>query len=176
MVGRSKGVRHRSRHDRARTRAPAQALDGSPDSRFLQPLLVVGGQPVGISVCFEDAFSRDVRRDLPEATILVNMSNDAWFDGSHESAQHHTMARMRALETGRYMLRATNTGISSVIGPHGQELMVATPFERQVLRASVTPLKGQTPYVFWGDAFILLLAIVLVGAACLRPHWQRASS
>jgi apolipoprotein N-acyltransferase len=73
---------------------------------------------------------------------------------------------MRALETGRYMLRATNTGISSVIGPYGQELMVATPFEQQVLRASITPLKGQTPYVFWGDAFILLLAVVLVGTAC----------
>ena len=142
---------------------PMSDIDSGPDD---QPLLVVAGQPVGLSICFEDAFSRDVRRDLPEATMLVNMSNDAWFDGSHESRQHHAMARMRALETGRYMLRATNTGISSVIGPHGQELMMAAPFEQQVLRASITPLKGQTPYVFWGDAFILVLAIVLVGAAC----------
>ena len=142
---------------------PMSDIDSGP---YDQPLLVVAGQPVGLSICFEDAFSRDVRRDLPEATLLVNMSNDAWFDGSHESRQHHAIARMRALETGRYMLRATNTGISSVIGPYGQELMVATPFERQVLRASITPLKGQTPYVFWGDAFILLLAVVLVLAAC----------
>jgi len=142
---------------------PMSDIDSGPDD---QPLLVVAGQPVGLSICFEDAFSRDVRRDLPEATMLVNMSNDAWFDGSHESRQHHAMARMRALEAGRYMLRATNTGISSVIGPHGQELMMAAPFEQQVLRASITPLKGQTPYVFWGDAFILVLAIVLVGAAC----------
>jgi len=146
---------------------PMSDIDSGPDD---QPLLVVAGQPVGISICFEDAFSRDVRRDLPEATMLVNMSNDAWFDGSHESRQHHAIARMRALETGRYMLRATNTGISSVIGPQGEELEVATPFEQQVLRASVTPLKGQTPYVFWGDAFILLLAIVLVGAACYRQR------
>ena len=142
---------------------PMSDIDSGPDD---QPLLVVAGQPVGLSICFEDAFSRDVRRDLPEATMLVNMSNDAWFDGSHESRQHHTIARMRALETGRYLLRVTNTGISSVIGPQGQELMVAAPFEQQVLRASITPLKGQTPYVFWGDAFILVLAIVLVGAAC----------
>jgi apolipoprotein N-acyltransferase len=142
---------------------PMSDIESGP---YDQPLLVAAGQPVGLSICFEDAFSRDVRRDLPEATLLVNMSNDAWFDGSHESRQHHAIARMRALETGRYMLRTTNTGISSVIGPHGQELMVATPFEQQVLRASITPLKGQTPYVFWGDAFILLLAIVLVGVAC----------
>jgi len=142
---------------------PMSDIDSGPDD---QPLLVVAGQPVGISICFEDAFSRDVRRDLPEATMLVNMSNDAWFDGSHESRQHHAMARMRALETGRYMLRATNTGISSVIGPQGEELEMATPFEQLVLRASVTPLKGQTPYVFWGDTFILLLAIMLVGAVC----------
>ena len=145
---------------------PMSDIDSGPVE---QPLLVVAGQPVGISICFEDAFSRDVRRDLPEATILVNMSNDAWFDGSHESRQHHAMARMRALETGRYMLRATNTGITSVIGPQGEELKVAAPFEQQVLRASVTPFKGQTPYVFWGDAFILVLAIVLVGAAC---YWK----
>ena len=142
---------------------PMSDIDSGP---YDQPLLVVAGQPIGLSICFEDAFSRDVRRDLPEATLLVNMSNDAWFDGSHESRQHHAIARMRALETGRYMLRATNTGISSVIGPHGQELVVATPFEQQVLRASVTPLQGQTPYVFWGDAFILVLAVVLVAVAC----------
>ena len=148
---------------------PMSDIDSGPDD---QPLLVVAGQPVGISICFEDAFSRDVRRDLPEATILVNMSNDAWFDGSHESRQHHAMARMRALETGRYMLRATNTGISSVIGPQGEELKVAAPFEQLVLRASVTPMKGQTPYVFWGDAFILVLAVVLVGATCYSRKFR----
>jgi apolipoprotein N-acyltransferase len=107
---------------------------------------------------------------LPEATLLVNMSNDAWFDGSHQSRQHHAIARMRALETGRYLMRATNTGISSVIGPRGEELAMATPFEREVLRASVLPMSGRTPYVFWGDAFILVLALVLGGVACFRSR------
>jgi len=142
---------------------PMSDIDSGP---LDQELLTVAGQPVGISICFEDAFSRDVRRDLPEATVLVNMSNDAWFDGSHETYQHHAIARTRALETGRYLLRATNTGISSVIGPHGQELAVAQPFERLVLRASVTPMQGQTPYVFWGDAFAVVLSLVLIGGAC----------
>ena len=149
---------------------PMSDIDSGPDD---QELLVIAGQPVGVSICFEDDFSRDVRRDLPDATILVNMSNDAWFDGSHETYQHHTIARMRALESGRYLLRATNTGISSVIGPHGQELAVAEPFERQVLRAGITPLQGQTPYVFWGDAFVVVLAIVLIGAACFWPGLRK---
>ena len=146
---------------------PMSDIDSGSDD---QPLLVVAGQPVGISICFEDAFSRDVRRDLPEATVLVNMSNDAWFDGSHESRQHHAIARMRALETGRYMLRATNTGISSVIGPQGEEIAVAEPFKRQVLRASVTPLQGQTPYVFWGDGFAVVLSLFMIGVIC---YWSR---
>ena len=143
---------------------PMSDIDSGPDE---QPLLVAAGHPVGISICFEDAFSRDVRRDLPQATLLVNVSNDAWFDGSHQSGQHHAIARMRALETGRYMLRATNTGISSVIGPHGEEIAVAPRAQQHVLRASVTPLQGQTPYVFWGDAFILLLALLLAVTVCL---------
>lgn len=152
---------------------PMSDIDSGPDD---QPLIVAAGQPLGISICFEDAFSRDVRRDLPEATILVNVSNDAWFDGSHESRQHHAIARMRALETGRYLLRATNTGISSVIGPLGEEVAVAPAFERQVLRASVTPLQGQTPYVFWGDAFIVVLAALLVATACAWPRISRRIS
>jgi apolipoprotein N-acyltransferase len=150
---------------------PMSDIDSGPDD---QPLLVVAGQPVGVSICFEDIFSRDVRRDLPQATLLVNVSNDAWFDGSHEPYQHHAIARMRALETGRYLLRATNTGISSIIGPKGEEIQVAPAQERHVLRAAVTPLQGQTPYVFWGDGFILLLATALVVTLCLRdrarPH------
>jgi apolipoprotein N-acyltransferase len=139
-----------------------------------QPLLVVAGQPVGVSICFEDIFSRDVRRDLPEATLLVNVSNDAWFDGSHESRQHHAIARMRALESGRYMLRTTNTGITSIIGPKGEEIQLAPPLERHVLRGSITPLKGVTPYVFWGDAFILVIAGMLLGGICFWPRFRKS--
>ena len=128
-----------------------------------QPLLYAAGQPLGVSICFEDTFARDVRRDLPEATLLVNVSNDAWFDGSTEPFQHHAIARMRALESGRYMLRATNTGISSVIGPKGEELVVSPQFETYVLNASVQPMKGATPYILWGD-WLLVLSCLAVPA------------
>jgi apolipoprotein N-acyltransferase len=136
-----------------------------------QPLLHVAGQDIGVSICFEDAFSRDVRRDLPRATLLVNVSNDAWFDGSHEAWQHHAIARMRAIETGRYLLRATNTGVTSVIGPHGDVIAIAPRFKTTVLRAVVRPATGSTPYVFWGDGLVLALAALCV-AACL-PRGRR---
>ena len=137
---------------------------------FEQPLLQAAGQPLGVSICFEDAFSRDVRKDLPEATLLVNVSNDAWFDGSIEPFQHHAIARMRALETGRFMLRATNTGISSIIGSRGEEIAVSPQFETHVLKATVQPMKGATPYVRWGDALLVLLSLGVLVAFALRAR------
>ena len=133
-----------------------------------QQLLHVAGQDIGTSICFEDTFSRDVRHDLPRATLLVNVSNDAWFDGSHEAWQHHAIARMRALETGRYLLRATNTGVTAVIGPHGDVVAIAPRYQTMVLRAVVKPATGSTPYVFWGDALVLVLAALCFGV-CVLP-------
>ncbi len=131
-----------------------------------QPLLRAAGQPLGLSICFEDAFSRDVRHDLPEATLLVNVSNDAWFENSHEPHQHHAIARMRALESGRYMLRATNTGVSAVIDNHGEVIALAPQFASYVLRAQAQPMTGVTPYVWWGDSFIVLFGLAsLIWAA-----------
>ncbi len=140
-----------------------------------QPLLHAASQPLGVSICFEDAFARDVRRDLPEATLLVNVSNDAWFDGSFEPFQHHAIARMRALESGRFMLRATNTGISSVIGPKGEEMAVSPQFETLVLKARVQPMKGATPYVFWGDLMLVLGSLVVLGGFALRARRRRVN-
>lgn len=131
-----------------------------------QPLLTVAGYPVSVSICFEDAFARDILRDLPDAQFLINVSNDAWFEDSREPHQHHVIARMRALESGRYMLRATNTGITSIIGPHGEEIAVAKQFERTVLSGMAIPMSGKTPYVFWGDWMLLLLCgLILVVTA-----------
>ncbi len=131
-----------------------------------QPLLQVAGVKVGISICFEEAFARDVIRDLPEAGLLVNVSNDAWFEDSIEPHQHHAIARMRALEAGRYMIRATNTGITSFIGPHGEVISRLPQFETGVLKAQVQPLAGATPFVRWGDGLIVgLCALILLGFA-----------
>ncbi|HHO59348.1 MAG TPA: apolipoprotein N-acyltransferase, partial [Thiotrichales bacterium] len=124
-----------------------------------QPLLTVKGIPLGLSICFEEAFARDVLTTLPQAQILVNLSNDAWFEDSHEPHQHHVIARMRALESGRYMVRSTNTGISAIIDPKGKVISRAPQFEVAVLTGRVQPYSGSTPYVVWGDYFILLICL-----------------
>lgn len=131
-----------------------------------QPLITAAGVPVGVSICFEEAFSRDVLKDLPEAAILLNVSNDAWFEDSIEPHQHHVIARMRALETGRYMIRATNTGITSLIDPQGRVIKRLPQFERGVLSGEVRPMQGATPFVRWGDALgVGLSLLVLVSFA-----------
>jgi apolipoprotein N-acyltransferase len=140
-----------------------------------QPLLVAAGQPLGMSICFEDAFARDVIKHLPEARLLVNVSNDAWFENSHEPHQHHAIARMRALETGRYMIRSTNTGITAVIGPHGEVLEQLPQFETGVLNTEVQPLAGATPFVRWGDWLIVVLCgLLLLGYKVLNSRHDRA--
>ncbi len=139
-----------------------------------QPLLHAAGIPLGISICFEEAFSRDVLITLPEAQLLVNVSNDAWFEDSHESYQHHEIARMRALETGRYMVRSTNTGISSIIGPHGEVLQQAPHFQVTVLTGEVQAMTGATPYVLWGDYLILLICGSLL-VFCVAKYYTSRS-
>jgi apolipoprotein N-acyltransferase len=124
-----------------------------------QPLLNISGQKIGVNICFEDVFDRDVLRDLPEANLLINVSNDAWFEDSIEPWQHHQIARMRAAETGRNFLRITNTGVSSVIGVKGEVLAILPQFKRVVLQYKVQGYSGATPYVLWSNYLLVVLAI-----------------
>lgn len=131
-----------------------------------QPLIQVLGRKAGVSICYEDAFGEEVIQAMPDAEFLVNVSNDAWFGDSIALPQHLQIARMRSLETGRYQLRGTNTGISAFIGPKG-ELISASPINREyVLRGEVVPMSGTTPYARvgnWGVVMlILLLGLVVV--------------
>ena len=135
----------------------------SPGPRS-QPLLSAGGLRVGVSFCYEDGFGEEVIEALPDATVLVNVSNDAWFGDSIAPAQHLQMARMRAIETGRYLLRATNTGISAIIGPGGEVLAQSPQFESHALRGSVQGMQGMTPYAFVGNWGIVLILTAALGA------------
>jgi apolipoprotein N-acyltransferase len=128
-----------------------------------QSLLRVADQPVGISICYEDAFGEEVIDTLPHATLLVNVSNDAWFGDSIAPHQHLEMARMRALETGRYLLRATNTGISAVIDRRGTIMARSPQFEAHALIAQATPYHGATPYVRFGNAPVVVALIFMLG-------------
>ena len=127
-----------------------------------QAPLAVRGQRIGISICFEDAFGEEVIDSLPAATLLVNVSNDAWFTGSIAPAQHLQIARMRALETARPLLRATNTGLTAAIDRHGRIRAVAPQDEAYVLTTEVQPRVGMTPYARLGNAPAVVVASLLV--------------
>jgi apolipoprotein N-acyltransferase len=134
------------------------------------PPLVVAGEPVAPSICYEDAFGAEQRPFLPEATLMVNVSNDAWFGDSIAPHQHLQIARLRAMEAGRYLLRATNTGISAVIRPDGSLAGTSPQFETDVLAADVRPHQGATPWVRWGNAPPVAISglLALLGLALRR--------
>ena len=144
---------------------PLSDVDSGPEQ---QAMISAAGHKMGISICFEDAFDREVLRTLPEAAFLVNVSNDAWFEQSSEAAQHHQIARMRAIESGRVMLRATNTGLTSIIGPRGEVLAIAPQFERYVLTREVMAYTGRTPYVVWHNYLLVGLSVLFLFVFWLR--------
>ncbi|MFA5371954.1 MAG: apolipoprotein N-acyltransferase [Sideroxydans sp.] len=127
-----------------------------------QAPLNVAGQKVAVNICYEDAFGAEIIRALPEATLLVNVTNDAWYGDSHAAIQHNQLSQMRALETGRMMLRATNTGVTSVIGTDGRVQAMLPQHEEGVLTAQVQGYAGSTPYVRWGNAAMLLLNVMML--------------
>ena len=134
-----------------------------------QPLLTAGGQAVGVSICFEAVFAEEIRHALPQATWLINVSNDAWFQDSSAPHQHLQIARMRALESARYMARATNTGISAIIDAQGKIVQRGAQFVEEVVRGTVQPLRGRTPYMRIGD----LPLVILMGILIILGWWQR---
>ena len=99
------------------------------------------------NICYEDAFGEEIIRQLPEATLLVNVSNVAWFGRSIAPQQHLQISQARALETGRYMLRATNTGMTAIIDERGRVVQAAPQFDdrgRQRRRCRATPARRLT--------------------------------
>jgi apolipoprotein N-acyltransferase len=129
-----------------------------------ESLLQVGGLPVGASICYEDVYPEEVIRALPQAAYLINVSNDAWFGDSLAPWQHLEIARMRALETGRPLVRSTNTGVSAVIDHHGTVLGSIPLFQRAGLAVELQPRSGATPFVLLGNWLAIGLALVMLTA------------
>jgi len=140
--------------------------DITPGADIQEPLYV-GKVPVAPTICYEVAFGAEQRVFLPEAQLLVNVSNDTWFGDSIAPHQHLQMARMRALETGRPMLRATNTGITAVINADGIVEQTIPQFVPGVLSAEVYPETGATPYVRWGNAPVVLLSLLIIAISAV---------
>lgn len=121
-----------------------------------QDLLKAAGFSFLTTICYEDTFGNEQRNGLKDAAFLVNVTNDAWFGNSIEPHQHMQIARMRAMETGRYLLRATNTGVSAIVEPNGKIIATAPLFETAVITAKILPMTGMTPYARIGDVPIII--------------------
>jgi apolipoprotein N-acyltransferase len=128
----------------------------------VQNPLQVAGQKIAANICYEDVFGEEIIRQLPEATMLANFTNDAWWGDSVASRQHLQMAQMRALETGRPMLRATNTGVTAIIDPDGRIVAAAPEFTTTRVSGEVRGHQGSTPYIVFGNAGFLVLALAML--------------
>jgi apolipoprotein N-acyltransferase len=139
-----------------------------------KPLLQVGAHRVGVSICYEDVFPDEVRQALPEASYLLNVSNDAWFGDSLAPHQHLEFARLRALESGRPLVRATNTGISAIVDERGRVIGSIPSFERGAYSAEIQPRAGMTPFSRFGSGPVIGIALGMLGVALLlRRRRQR---
>lgn len=142
---------------------------GAPD----QPPLPAGGVLLGATICYEDAYGSEQLRVLDRATVLVNVTNDAWFGDSTARHQHLEISRMRALESGRPLLRAANDGISAILDPTGRiehSLVAAHP---GVIEGIVQPRTGLTPYARTGNWPIVAFCLLAFGAAIVRQRPAR---
>ena len=127
-----------------------------------QQPLHVSGQRVAVNICYEDVFGEEIIRQLPAATILVNASNDAWYGESYAAHQHMQISQARALETGRMMLRATNTGATAIIDNKGYVVEEAPHFTTLTLSGKAQGFYGSTPYIKFGNwLFLAFSAVVL---------------
>ena len=132
-----------------------------------QQALAVAGERLAPTICYEDAYGTDQRRIVRDSTLLVNVSNDAWFGDSTAPHQHLDISRMRAIEAARPTLRATNDGITALIDHDGRVLDTLPQFQPGVLTGHVTPRAGLTPYLRLGNAPVLILLLAAAAGGCL---------
>src|SRR5688572_33479513 len=147
-------------------------LGMSPPQAYHKVHLVPFGQRVAVNVCYEDAFGYEIARRAPEATLLVNMSNVAWFGDSLAPAQHLQIARLRAIETGRMHLTATNTGITAAIDRDGRVLGRLPQFTEARLEVAAQAYEGVTPYMRWRDWPIVFFALALLAFFTIRARFN----
>jgi len=133
-----------------------------------QPLLQAKGLQIAPYICYEVVYPEFAAGLAAQSDLLLTVSNDAWFGRSIGPLQHLQMAQMRALEAGRWMIRATNNGITVLIDPQGRITEQIPQFEQAVLYGEVTPMQGLTPYLRWRSWPLIAICTLLLGWALLR--------
>ena len=136
--------------------------------------MAIAGQRIAVNICYEDLFGHVIRRAWSDPatapTMMLNLSNLAWFEDSIALPQHLQISRMRTLETQHPMLRATNTGATAIIDARGR-VTGALPFlTAGALTGEVQGVEGRTPFIGWGNAPAVLLAglLALLAAVLAR--------
>ncbi len=147
--------------------------DAVPGARD-QPPLSIAGETVGVSICYEDLFGAEQLHYLPQASLLVNVSNDAWFGNTIAPHQHLQIARVRAAEASRYLLRATNTGITAIIDPRGRVVAQSPQFQPHVLKSAVQGFGGLTPYARLGNYLVVAGALMVLIGSLLHQRRRQA--
>lgn len=151
-------------------------MSGFERGSKVQAPLLLGATRLGPNVCYEDVFGDELRHNARQATLLANVSNMAWFDGSWAADQHLQMSRARALENGRWMIRATNTGATAVIDHRGRVQAKLPERVADVLEGRAENRTGLTPYMIWGDWLALgVLVLLVVGLTVTRAARRLAS-
>jgi len=144
----------------------------------LQAPFAVRDQWVLPNICYEDLFGEEIGaqirhaylQQLPQPTILLNMSNMAWFGEWLAVPQHMQISQMRALETGRPVLRSGNTGATVTISPDGKVQALLAPYTRGTLSAKVQGYAGITPYILCGNVPAVAMALLAIGGLWLRSR------
>lgn len=178
-IGLGSGIYHKQRLVPFGDYVPLRDWFGPVLSLFNLPMSVLEPGPVnqkGLqvaealiapSICYEIAYPDTVAAGAARANILITISNDAWFGASIGPLQHMQIAQMRALETGRYLIRATNNGVSALVNSRGEIIGKTDQFVQQTLEGEVELRTGLTPFMRWGSEPIVFLCLLLVGAALL---------
>jgi len=135
-----------------------------------QALLQAKGYRIAPYICYEVVYPEFAASLAAKSHLLLTISNDAWFGTSIGPLQHVQMAQMRALEAGRWMIRATNNGLTALIDPFGRITVQLPQFERGVLYGEVVPMKNLTPYLYWRGWPLLVLCSLLFGWALLAKR------
>lgn len=127
-----------------------------------QSPLHVRGHNIGAAICYEVAYPDTTRKNAIDTDFLLTISNDAWFGTSAGPLQHLQMVQMRALENGRWFMRATNTGVTAIIDHKGRIVKRIPQFERTVLRGDIQARVGNTPFMRVGNYPILIIIALLL--------------
>ena len=138
-----------------------------------QPLLRAAGIDIAMAICYEIAYPATVAKDASDAALLATISNDTWFGTSMGPPQHLQIARMRALENGRFLLRATNNGITAIIDERGAVVNALPQFQPGTLTGTIYAVSGATPFGGIGHGLVWFVATTLALFALFGARQRR---